>query len=90
VRIDGELMEIWLNEVCDSSKSKIKRKKRNINNDLAILPSHDKYDKRTCQSQGLKTGEQVWLKARNIQRSWTRKDMDLLQSKRKSDREHTD
>jgi len=25
------------------------------------------YDKRTCQSQGLKTGEQVWLKTRNIQ-----------------------
>jgi len=24
------------------------------------------------------------------QRSWTRKDIDLLQSKRKSDREHTD
>ena len=25
------------------------------------------YDKRTYQSQGLKTGEQVWLEARNIQ-----------------------
>jgi len=25
------------------------------------------YDKRTCQSQSLKTGEQVWLETRNIQ-----------------------
>jgi len=25
------------------------------------------YDKRICQSQDLKTGEQVWLEARNIQ-----------------------
>jgi len=25
------------------------------------------YDKRTRQSQGLKTGEQVWLETRNIQ-----------------------
>jgi len=25
------------------------------------------YDKKTCQSQGFKTGEQVWLEARNIQ-----------------------
>jgi len=25
------------------------------------------YDKRTRQSQGLKTGDQVWLEARNIQ-----------------------
>jgi len=25
------------------------------------------YDKRTCQLQGLKMGEQVWLEARNIQ-----------------------
>jgi len=27
------------------------------------------YDKRTCQLQGLKTGEQVWLEAKNIQTS---------------------
>jgi len=46
---------------------KEKEKKRNINNNLAVLPSHDKYDKRTYQSQDLKTGEQVWLEARNIQ-----------------------
>ena len=34
------------------------------------------YDKRTCQSQGLKTGEQVWLKTRNIQTNWPSKKLD--------------
>ena len=34
------------------------------------------YDKRTCQSQGLKTGEQVWLEARNIQTNWPSKKLD--------------
>jgi len=34
------------------------------------------YDKRTCQSQGLKTGEQVWLEARNIQTNQPSKKLD--------------
>jgi len=34
------------------------------------------YDKRTRQSQGLKTGEQVWLEARNIQTNRSSKKLD--------------
>ena len=34
------------------------------------------YDKRTCQSQGLKTGEQVWLEIRNIQTNQPSKKLD--------------
>jgi len=34
------------------------------------------YDKRTCQSQGLKTEEQVWLEARNIQTNQPSKKLD--------------
>jgi len=34
------------------------------------------YDKRTRQSQGLKTGEQVWLEARNIQTNQPSKKLD--------------
>jgi len=34
------------------------------------------YDKKTCQSQGLKTGEQVWLEARNIQTNQPSKKLD--------------
>ena len=34
------------------------------------------YDKRTCQSQSLKTGEQVWLETRNIQTNWPSKKLD--------------
>ena len=34
------------------------------------------YDKRIRQLQGLKTGEQVWLEARNIQTNWPSKKLD--------------
>ena len=34
------------------------------------------YDKRTYQLQGLKTGEQVWLKAKNIQTNQPSKKLD--------------
>ena len=34
------------------------------------------YDKRTCQSQGLKTEEQVWLEVRNIQTNQPEKKLD--------------
>ena len=34
------------------------------------------YDKRTCQSKGLKIGEQVWLEAKNIQTNQLLKKLD--------------
>jgi len=42
----------------EEAKIAIKRTKETIKK---------QYDKRICQSQGLKTGEQVWLEKRNIQ-----------------------